>query len=296
MYTTPKCTTSIISEIKGYGLRKKPIKEETPSDEQSQINPDNNMDKLIDHTKALIDRAKTFITKLVGHKHSTKHPITSPVETDVKPKALDMLHGQTLNKLTTLHVETDGSSRPSDADSTIPKYRKIKCKMCTEIFSSVKDLNTHNRNDHGIVSCIKCDKHFNTQSSLDKHLYMHRELKFNCELCGKCFPFEGRLDQHMVTHINNKLPYPKKSCDRKFKCTGDLNCHIKTHTKGSWYHCDKCSYKNKDKCNTNSHKRTHDKEEDVENVVKKCASAPSSKDITHRDVKCKAFCCTFLLF
>ena len=101
VYTTPK-------------NRERPIKEEPLSDEQSMANPfDDNMDKLIDHAKTLIDRAKTFVTKLVGHKHGSKHPTTSPVAADVKPKALDVLHGQTMNKLTLLHVETDGSSRPS---------------------------------------------------------------------------------------------------------------------------------------------------------------------------------------
>ena len=33
VYTTQKCVTPIISNIKGYGLQKRPIKEETPSDE-----------------------------------------------------------------------------------------------------------------------------------------------------------------------------------------------------------------------------------------------------------------------
>ena len=139
VYITPKCVTAIISDIKCYGLCKRPIKEETPSDEQSPTHPsDDNTDKLIDHAKALINKAKTFVTKLVGRKHGSKHPITSPVETDVKQKALDVLHRQTMNKLTPLHVETDGSSRPSNVDTNIPKRRKIKCKMCTEIFSSVE--------------------------------------------------------------------------------------------------------------------------------------------------------------
>ena len=218
VYTTPKCVTTIISDIKCYGLCKRPIKEETPSDEQLPTHAsDDNMDKLVDHAKALINKAKTFVTKPVSHKHGSKHPITSPVETDVKPKALDVLHGQTMNKLTPLHVETDGSSRPSNVDTNIPKHRKIKCKMCTEIFSSVKDLNTHHKNDHGIVSCTKCDKHFNTQSSLDKHSYTHGDLKFNCELCGKCFPFESRLEQHMLTHINNKLSCPKRAATRNLR-------------------------------------------------------------------------------
>ena len=162
-------------------------------------------DQLIDHAQALIDMAKTFVTKPVGHKQPKKQPTAKPVKSGNEPMALDVLHGMTMNKLTTLHVETDGSNCPSDADPNIPKRRKIKCKMCTEIFGSVKDLNIHHKQDHGIVKCTKCEKYFSTQSSLYKHSYTHGELKFNCELCGKCFPFESRLDQHMLVHINNKL-------------------------------------------------------------------------------------------
>ena len=152
------------------------------------------LDQLIDHAQALIDTAKTFVTKPVGHKQPKKQPAAKPVESGKDPMALDVLHGMTMNKLTTLHVETDGSNCLSDADPITPKCRKIKCKMCTEIFGSVKDLNIHHKQDHGIVKCEKCEKYFSTQSSLDKYSYTHGELKFNCELCGKCFPFESRLD------------------------------------------------------------------------------------------------------
>ena len=77
------------------------IKEEPTSDEHPQKTPtDDNTDQLIDHAKALIDTAKTFVTKLASCKHGRKHSVTLPVETDVKPKTLDMLHGETMNKLT----------------------------------------------------------------------------------------------------------------------------------------------------------------------------------------------------
>ena len=108
------------------------------------------------------------------------------------------------------------------------------------------------------------------QSSLDKHSYSYWEAKFSCELCGKCFQFESRLNQHMVTHITKKLPCPKKSCDREFKNIGDLNSHMNVHTKGGWYYCDKYSYKNKDKRNTDSHRRKHDKPEDSRYECDKC--------------------------
>ena len=119
---------------------------EPQSDELTKKNStEDQTDQLIHHAKALINTAKTFVTKPVSHKHDRKQPTALPVETDVKPKALDIHHRVTLNKLATLHMETDGSSGPSDADSSTPKCRKIKCKMCMEIFGSVKELNTDHK-------------------------------------------------------------------------------------------------------------------------------------------------------
>ena len=248
------------------------------------------MDQLIDHAQALIDMAKTFVTKPVGCKQPKKQPAAKPVKSGKEPTALDVLHEMTMNKLTTLHVEMDSSNRPNYADPNIPKRRKIKCKMCTEIFGSVKDLNTHHKQDHGIVKCEKCEKYFSTQSSLDKHSYTHGELKFNCELCGKCFPFESRLDQHMLVRINNnKLSYPKKSCDKQFKSVGDLNRHVRSHTKEGWYYYDHCDYKNKDKRNTGSHMRTHSTAEESYYECDKCGKKMrfSTQFKQHREQGCK---------
>ena len=249
--------------MKGYGLCAKPIKTEPPTDE---LNEDKT-DQLIDQAHALIDMAKSFVTKPVSRKRPRKQKAT---KSEDEPKALDMLHDMTMNKLRTLHVETDGSNQPSDSVPNTPKHRKIKCKMCAETFSSVKDLNLHHKQDHGIVKYTKCDKYFSTQSSLDKHSYSHGEQKYNCKLCGKCFPFQSRLDQHMMVHINKKLACPKKSCDRQFKSIWDLNRHMNSHTKGGWYHCDHCDYKNKDKQNTDSHMRTHSTEEEYRYECDKC--------------------------
>ena len=247
------------------------------------------MDQLIDQAQALIDTAKKFVTKPVGCKQPRKQPTSKAAKSEDEPKALDILHSMTVNKLATLQVETDGSSQPSDTVSNTPKRRKIKCKMCTEIFGSIKELNICHKQDHGIVKCTKCDKYFSTQSSLDKHSYTHGELKFNCELCGKCFPFQSRLNQHMLVHINNKLSCPKKSCDKQFKSIGDLNRHINSYSKGGWYHCDHCDYKNKDKHNTDSHIRTHSTEDEYRYECDKCGKKMcfSTQFKHHREQGCK---------
>ena len=261
----------VISNVKGYGLRKHPIKVELPLEDQSQSDTIAT-DKLIDQANTLINTLKSFVTKPVKRKHGSKSGFSPSSTSKSQPKgnALDILQDQTVRNLTPLHVGTDGSMKPITEVPPLAKSRKIKCKLCDNTFSSVKGLNTHHHKDHGIVQCPKCGKYFSTQSSLDKHSYSHREAKFSCELCGKCFQFESMLNQHMVTHITKKLPCPKKSCDREFKNIGDLNRHMNVHTKGGWYHCDKCSYKNKDKRNTDSHMRKHDNLENSRYECDKC--------------------------
>ena len=212
---TPEASP-VIKVVKGYGLRKRQSKEHFDLVNQSQ--PDTTAtDQLIDQAKALINTAKTFVTKPVKRKHSSKSgsSSTSTSKTRPKVKALDVLQEQTVRKLTTFHVGTDGSMNANTDVPPSSKCRKIRCKLCENTFSSVKELNIHHHKDHGIVNCPKCGKYFSTQSLLDKHSYSHREAKFTCELCGQCFQFESRLNQHMVTHITKKLPCPVKSCDRE---------------------------------------------------------------------------------
>ena len=137
------------------------------------------------------------------------------------------------------------------------KERKAKCRLCGESFGNVKELNKHHHSDHYIQFCSECGKGFNMQTSLDKHKYYHKELKFVCEHCGQGFPFVSRLEQHKVTHRTiAMLPCMHKNCGCTFKNLGDLNRHVSQHD-GVLYSCDFCTYHNKDRQNTNSHMQIH---------------------------------------
>ena len=68
VFTTSKEVTPIISEVKGYGLCARPIKVEAPADDLN----DDNTDQLIDQAQALINTAKTFVTKPVNRKQPRK--------------------------------------------------------------------------------------------------------------------------------------------------------------------------------------------------------------------------------
>ena len=157
------------------------------------------------------------------------------------------------------NVQTENPSKGSLVTRSfeLKKYKRprtFKCKLCGDSSKSVKELNTHHRATHDVEFCEECGKGFTTQSALDKHHYVHRELCFICDRRGKGFPFESWLSQHKITHRTYaSLKCMKKNCDKYFKNVGDLNQHVKQHKRGVWYYCDFCGYKNKDKQNTDSH-------------------------------------------
>ena len=113
-FTSAPEVTTVISDIKGYGFRKRQIKEEFLLEDQSQSDT-TATDKLIDQAKALINTAKTFVTKPVKRKHGSKSGPSPPSTSKTKPKdnTLDALQEQTVRNLTTLHVGTDRSMKPS---------------------------------------------------------------------------------------------------------------------------------------------------------------------------------------
>ena len=119
------------------------------------------------------------------------------------------------------------------------KKRKAHCIICGASCNNVKELNQHNKDTHDIVFCPDCNKAFSTHISLDKHMYIHKDMDYVCDQCGQRFPFDSRLKQHKITHRKVATHYCMvKNCDRSFKNTGDLNHHVKQH-KGIWYKCDR---------------------------------------------------------
>ena len=239
----------IITSVHGYNLRLSwPYEEDTDDNDDepkhkrskgarpSRSGP--SPERLLAHANALINKVSSFVSK----------PSNEPP-----------------NDGTVSNVETSSQTNdqilPVETSSSTPVRNKpahtIRCKICTDSFCSIKELNEHHRKDHGIVDCEKCDKKFATQSSLDKHMYLHSDLRFVCEDCGQSFPFKSRLEQHQITHQTELSFMCKyKGCSQGFKNKGDFNRHMLSH-KDIWFKCTSCPYKNKDKRNRDSHMRTH---------------------------------------
>ena len=155
-------------------------------------------------------------------------PESSQVETTDSPRPVEMADS-------TEHVETEDSIPHWEPNSPVKgtlvkcsfklkKYkrpRRFKCKICGESVTSVKDLNAHHCSTHNVQFCEDCGKGFFTKSALEKHIYIHKELRFVCDRCGMGFQFESRLSQHKITQRTYaSLKCMKKNCNGCFKKCG----------------------------------------------------------------------------
>ena len=75
--------------------------------------------------------------------------------------------------------------------------KQYKCLLCTEIFQTVKDRNEHVQDIHDIdcFKCPECDKTFQTESSMKRHRFEHKEggKTYPCSVCDKFFYLSSHL-------------------------------------------------------------------------------------------------------
>ena len=134
-------------------------------------------ERLLACANALINKVSQFITKPVNAKFGI-----TPTKTT---EQASHQHVETSDENPSSQVKTSESeAEQSKQNASKPKSRRsVWCKICKGVFGSIKDLKDHHREDHGVVDCNLCDKKFETMSALDKHKYLHQDLKYICEDC-----------------------------------------------------------------------------------------------------------------
>ena len=111
----------------------------------------------------------------------------------------------------------------------LPKYKKPRnftCKECDKSFSSQALLNAHHIQDHQPVKFPDCTKVFVTPSTLARHSYIHKPLKYCCDHCPEKYAFQSALDRHLTSHRK----YPTfichhKNCGRAYFSNSELIKH-----------------------------------------------------------------------
>ena len=113
--------------------------------------------------------------------------------------------------------------------------------------------------------CDDCNKSFETETKLQRHVMIHERAKeqedanfkrFLCHICSKTFRQNTGLMFHMRTHTGYK-PHVCKYCGRGF--TSNSNCinHERTHTGDRPFVCHFCSAAFAKSCTLKAHITTH---------------------------------------
>lgn len=116
-----------------------------------------------------------------------------------------------------------------------------------------------------LYTCEECQKSFEKEIKLQRHLRIHERAKeqqdanfkrFLCHICSKTFRQNTGLMFHMRTHTGYK-PHVCKYCGRGF--TSNSNCinHERTHTGDRPFVCHFCSAAFAKSCTLKAHITTH---------------------------------------
>ena len=150
-----------ISKVRDYGLCSAEqhsvtrVKEKIPQDEPVPKKPHDTCpsrsspspERLLTHANALINKVSKFVTKPVNAKFN----ITSTEPSEREPKQ----QVETADESLSSPVETSESEAELTQQhvTKIKPHRTVRCKICKGAFGSVKDLNDHHREDHGVIDC-----------------------------------------------------------------------------------------------------------------------------------------------
>ena len=107
-----------------------------------------------------------------------------------------------------------------------PKLKK--CTGCKKFFLFESTLKQH-RHCHNKIKMFRCifgccQQSYKHPQDLNRHVAMHQETTFNCELCDKTFTQKRLLKRHQVIHTN-LLPHVCCHCSQGFRHNTQLYRH-----------------------------------------------------------------------
>ena len=154
--------------------------------------------------------------------------------------------------------------------------KKILCKICNKLFSSIRSLKKHIKTIHDNNRPFECDypncgKKFEDISKLSAHKRTHTGVKpFVCEICHKSFNEKGNLKTHLKFHSKIR-PFKCPQCIKSYKSNNHLKEHIKNeHCMIKNFCCQFCDKKFGRISSLKTHIKIHTGEKKIECRFKGC--------------------------
>ncbi|XP_041969441.1 zinc finger protein 564-like [Aricia agestis] len=119
--------------------------------------------------------------------------------------------------------------------------KSFNCKHCNFSTNNFSKLILHNQHRHTEVphfECHHCGKVTGSRAAISKHLEIHGDKKYKCDVCGhNTFTIEV-MRRHVLTHIPNK-PHKCQICGNSYIQKLQLDRHMLKHIGFACRKCDK---------------------------------------------------------
>ncbi|CAG8517685.1 762_t:CDS:1 [Funneliformis mosseae] len=94
---------------------------------------------------------------------------------------------------------TEIISPPATSSTSPSGPKKMKCKLCEELYDDNVTFNKHAKNSHGYrILCKFCSQVFFDKSTLEFHHMIKHDKSFFCRECSKKFWEQKNLDEHYI--------------------------------------------------------------------------------------------------
>jgi len=119
------------------------------------------------------------------------------------------------------------------------RERNLHCSYCPKKFFRRDVLNVHEKVHTSPVICTECGKKFPEQRYLDNHMVLHAEKKYECHYCPRSYVTEDLLKKHFKTH-SSSLSHTCNFCLKGFRSKSELNKHKLEHSEEFPLKCSIC--------------------------------------------------------
>ncbi|XP_028033918.1 gastrula zinc finger protein XlCGF57.1-like isoform X1 [Bombyx mandarina] len=132
------------------------------------------------------------------------------------------------------------------------------CKSCTFETKNFSRLVNHWLLKHSgtpnYYECYHCGKSTGSRTAMAKHLEIHGEKSYACEVCGYATYTVEVMRRHILTHVTDK-PYKCEHCNRSYIKKSQLQRHLDNHDMQKM--CLKCGETFSTTCQLLDHKNVH---------------------------------------